>query len=678
MFTIVRRVGVLALVVALLGLIGLLPGGATEPAAVRLHIAADGKRFTFGSTTQTLTTSSSSCKLNSPEPLIDLSATYTSSYKTTSSGYPGIVGDAIGVRGDSTSNGTPCAQTSSTETLKLKPGTAIAGRTFIGLRLDLEMTGNAVVKLTLSKGTTSALYQLQTGTSIQSSQSSEPGYDTTVPYAVSSAPGDTTDACAAPNSSGPNSGPNDNCQWTVMPGFAFDTIVLTVTKGAVALEGSNDFGGNPAYDTLFYLTNTAPTVANDSVTTNEDTEATGNVLGNDSDAEGTALTATVVTGPTHGSLVLAPNGTFSYVPDADYNGPDSFQYAASDGIDSTTGTVAVTVLPVNDAPVAVNSEVTTDEDQTKTITIATDIDSPTISADCTVDGAGSYVDNGDGTVDFAPAADFNGTVVLQCTATDTSGASTTPSATISVGVAPTNDAPIAGDDSFEVPEAVSTSLDVLDNDSDIDGDPIVPTNIDAVTPVGSSVVVEMDGTVTFTPPFAYEGPASFTYQVDDGTTLSNVASVALNVYPTVCTNDTVTDTDLGVTGSFTLLADEFRCKRFTLESDADGQTVLFQVAGDALVNYRGEVQFDAEPAPPGGGPGTVTLLLRYDPTGGNDFRPVQWCIDPQFDVDDQVVGAILPAGENWCIASADTRPNVSGDLITRWEVYGRDDPKFTR
>src|SRR5262249_25355330 len=82
--------------------------------------------------------------------------------------------------------------------------------------------GNAIVKLTVSGGTSSQVYKLQTGTSITSEQSGEADYDTTVPYFASSGPGDTTDACAAPNSSGPNSSMSDNCEWTVTPGFNAD------------------------------------------------------------------------------------------------------------------------------------------------------------------------------------------------------------------------------------------------------------------------------------------------------------------------------------------------------------------------------------------------------------------------------------------------------------------------
>jgi uncharacterized delta-60 repeat protein len=75
------------------------------------------------------------------------------------------------------------------------------------------------------------------------------------------------------------------------------------------------------------------------------------VLGNDTDPDGQTITAAVVTGPSNGSLTLNPDGTFTYAPNADYVGADSFTYQASDGtLNSNTATVNITVNPVNEAP----------------------------------------------------------------------------------------------------------------------------------------------------------------------------------------------------------------------------------------------------------------------------------------------------------------------------------------
>src|SRR5207253_7044291 len=88
------------------------------------------------------------------------------------------------------------------------------------------------------------------------------------------------------------------------------------------------------------------------------------------DVEGSALTYTIGTGPTHGTLTgTAPNLT--YTPAANYNGPDSFTFKANDSeLDSNVATVSITVNAVNDAPVASNQAVVTDEDTAKTITLS--------------------------------------------------------------------------------------------------------------------------------------------------------------------------------------------------------------------------------------------------------------------------------------------------------------------
>src|SRR2546427_13175570 len=99
---------------------------------------------------------------------------------------------------------------------------------------------------------------------------------------------------------------------------------------------------------------------------NEDTTlmvSAPGVLGNDSDSDGDLLSAVLVSGPSHGTLILNADGSFRYSPAANYNGPDSFTYQASDGAtNSGVVTVTLTVNPVNDAPVAADDTYTTPED----------------------------------------------------------------------------------------------------------------------------------------------------------------------------------------------------------------------------------------------------------------------------------------------------------------------------
>src|SRR2546426_6471611 len=113
--------------------------------------------------------------------------------------------------------------------------------------------------------------------------------------------------------------------------------------------------------------NHAPVAVNDSFETDEDTPlvvlAAQGVLANDTDVDGNSLTAVVVTGPGHGVLTLNANDSFTYTPAGNFNGSDSFTYKANDGLlDSNVATVALTINPVNDAPVAVNDSFPANED----------------------------------------------------------------------------------------------------------------------------------------------------------------------------------------------------------------------------------------------------------------------------------------------------------------------------
>ncbi len=174
-------------------------------------------------------------------------------------------------------------------------------------------------------------------------------------------------------------------------------LVVGPTNGTLSLDpnGSFTYTPNPAFsgsDSFTYVANDGtvdsnvatvtitvgavndPPVANDdSYTTDEDTPLTvaaPGVLGNDTDADGDALTAALVlgSGPSNGTLALNADGSFTYTPNADFNGTDSFTYRANDGIVfSNQATVTITVNAVNDAPVAVDDGYTTAEDTPLTV-----------------------------------------------------------------------------------------------------------------------------------------------------------------------------------------------------------------------------------------------------------------------------------------------------------------------
>ena len=125
---------------------------------------------------------------------------------------------------------------------------------------------------------------------------------------------------------------------------------------AVSVTATDPSGALVTRTFTWTVTNPAPVAQNDSFTGTEDTDITGSVLGNDSDPDGDALTVntTPVSGPANGSVVLNADGTFTYTPNANFTGTDSFTYQAIDADGATaTATVTLFVNPVNDSPVNV-------------------------------------------------------------------------------------------------------------------------------------------------------------------------------------------------------------------------------------------------------------------------------------------------------------------------------------
>jgi uncharacterized repeat protein (TIGR01451 family) len=285
--------------------------------------------------------------------------------------------------------------------------------------------------------------------------------------------------------------------------------------------------------------NDAPVAVADSYSTDEDmplSSAPGSVLDNDTDADGDTLTAVLVSGPDDGNLVFNTDGTFTYTPDANFNGTDSFTYRADDGnVLSGVATVTIAVNPVNDVPVAVADSYSTDEDTTFVSAPASvlnndnDVDGDTLTAVLvTGPGDGDLALNTNGTFTYAPDADFNGTDSFTYRASDGSGGSAP--ATVTIAVMPVNDAPVTVADSYSTDEDtafVSAPDSVLDNDDDVDGDSL--TAVSGAGPSNGTLMLNPNGTFTYTPAPNFNGTDSFTYRANDGDLNSNVATVTIMV-----------------------------------------------------------------------------------------------------------------------------------------------------
>lgn len=198
-----------------------------------------------------------------------------------------------------------------------------------------------------------------------------------------------------------------------------------------------------------------PITVNDSDSVLEDETVNIRVLSNDSDLEGLALT---ITGAftTNGTTVVnnGGNARVRYTPAPDYCGTVVFSYTISDGMLSSTGSVTVTVTPVNDAPVANNDTYTTPEDMTLIVPVAgmlsngtlgagvlandTDVEGDTLTAVIVSPAShGTLSLNPNGSFTYMPEADFNGTDSFTYRAVD--GFSTGNVATVTINVTPVSD-----------------------------------------------------------------------------------------------------------------------------------------------------------------------------------------------------------------------------------------------
>ncbi len=197
--------------------------------------------------------------------------------------------------------------------------------------------------------------------------------------------------------------------------------------------------------------NDSPVAQNQAVETAEDV-AKAITLGV-TDPDGAPPTITIVSAPTHGTLT-GSGVNRTYTPAANYNGPDSFTFRASDGAsDSNVATVSISVTPVNDVPVAADNAYATQEDTPLTVAapgvLANDTDvegSALTSAVVTGTANGTIVLNSNGSFIYTPAANFSGVDSFTYRASD--GATDSNVATVTITVNAVNDPPTAANDSY--------------------------------------------------------------------------------------------------------------------------------------------------------------------------------------------------------------------------------------
>ncbi|ELC3207153.1 tandem-95 repeat protein, partial [Vibrio parahaemolyticus] len=232
----------------------------------------------------------------------------------------------------------------------------------------------------------------------------------------------------------------------------------------------------------------------------------------------------------NGTLVDNGDGTWTFTPQIDDDTEVSFTFDIIDDEDLVvSGSANLDILPINDAPNAKNDVITTEEDTAVTIDVLvndSDVEGDVLSIQsASVPSEQGSVDIVDGKLVFTPAENFNGEATITYIVTD---GDLTDEAKVTVTVTPVNDSPVAVDDTTSIQEDTAVTIDVLTNDTDVDGDKLSIES--ASVPKEQGTVEVVDGKLVFTPAENFNGDAEITYTVTDGE-LTDEAKVTVTVNP---------------------------------------------------------------------------------------------------------------------------------------------------
>lgn len=405
--------------------------------------------------------------------------------------------------------------------------------------------------------------------------------------------------------------------------------------------------------TISQAANRAPRAADDSFTTAEDTLLVadgGGVLANDNEPDGNSLSASLVSGPAHGQLTLYASGSFQYLPNSNYNGPDSFVYRASDGQLSSTATVGLMVAALNDPPTAADDTYNGLHNTRLTIpapgvlTNDRDVDGDPLTASLAYGPFhGSVTLAADGSLVYQAASDFIGIDRFAYRVTD---GTLSRLGVVTINVPP-NAPPTANADTFSTSEdtpLVVATPGVLSNDADADSPTL--TALAYNLPTHGTLIFSTSGGFTYTPAANYNGPDSFTYRANDGQLASNdLATVSITVTP-------VNDAPVGVND------------RYDVQKDTP-----LTVTGRGVLANDTDVDNDPLTATPVDQPAHGTLSLNAD--GSFMFTPTAGYTGPDhftYHVSDGSLSSVGTVTLNIAppdlIAAADTFSTAEDTLLT--------------
>ncbi|MGI9036251.1 MAG: Ig-like domain-containing protein [Pyrinomonadaceae bacterium] len=266
-------------------------------------------------------------------------------------------------------------------------------------------------------------------------------------------------------------------------------------------------------------------------TIDEENLLTFTVKATDADLPANRLEYTMINAPA-GASIDSASGVFKWTP-TEAQGPGTYTVTfrvTDNGTPSLSDqqTMTITVNEVNKAPVAENAAVSLDEDTTVLIFLkATDVDLPAnkLTYSIVSNPAHGILTGTDPNLIYQPNPDFNGSDSFTFKANDGSLDSNT--ATVSINVRPVNDAPVARPDNATTVTDVPVIINVIANDSDVDGDQISLVSVSNAVNGKAEIV---DDKARFTPNPQFQGIGSFSYTISDGQggTATGIVTVTVN------------------------------------------------------------------------------------------------------------------------------------------------------
>ncbi|MEN9361965.1 MAG: hypothetical protein RL095_3500, partial [Verrucomicrobiota bacterium] len=423
-----------------------------------------------------------------------------------------------------------------------------------------------------------------------------------------------------------------------------DSFVIAVSDGAITT--TKTISVNIA------AVNDAPVISSAaSLTTQEDQAVVYQAAATDIDSSN--FTWSIASQGSKG-LVSVSGSAFTYTPNADANGSDSFVIEVSDGELTTTQTISVSIAAVNDAPLLTSdTSLAVTEDTPATLALAaTDIDGDYLSFSIKTNGSKGSASISGSTLTYTPAADANGSDSVVIEVLDGNGGIATH--TLSVSIAAVNDAPVITSAAFlAVTEDTPATLALTA--TDIDGDSL---SFSVKTQGGKGSASISGSSLSYTPAADANGSDSLVIEVLDGNGGISSQTISISIAA-------VNDAPLFTSAATLAVAEDTPATLALAASDVDGDILSFSIKtngskGSASISGS---SLTYTPAADANGPDSVVIEVS-DGNGGLSSQTISVSIAAVNDAPESTSAAFLAVTEDTPATLALAASDVDGDTLS--------------